>query len=183
MSPADRVGEADRASPPDAAPGDREPGCGSADATVARRRSGLRLAVAHLAATAFMVGLIWYVQLVHYPLMASWPHEDFPRHEAAHRERTGWVVVPMMLAEGALAAGLVLRRPRGVPAWLPVAGLLALVMLQASTFLIQVPCHERLALGWDGATHAWLVQSNWIRTLLWSLRGMVAAAIVVRAAG
>jgi hypothetical protein len=170
-------------SPAESVPGGGETGFAAADPDGVRRRAGLRLAVAHLAAAAFMVGLIWYVQLVHYPLMAAWPHDDFPRHEAAHRERTGWVVVPVMLAEGALAAGCVLRRPRGVPAWLPVAGFLLLVVLQASTFLVQVPCHERLALGWDGATHAWLVQSNWIRTLLWSLRGLVAAAIVVRAAG
>ena len=140
------------------------------------------LAVAHLAATAFMVGLIWYVQLVHYPLMAGWPAEDFPRYEAAHRERTGWIVVPVMLAEGALATALLVRRPRGVAAWMPAVGMLALLALQTSTFLIQVPCHERLARGWDAATHAWLVESNWIRTVAWSLRGLLAAWIVLRVA-
>ncbi len=144
-------------------------------------RAGVTLAVAHLAVTAFMVGLIWYVQVVHYPLMAGWPAEDFPRYEAAHRERTGWIVVPVMLTEGLLAAALVVRRPRGVAVWLPAVGLMALVALQVSTFFIQVPCHERLAQGWDPATHAWLVESNWIRTAAWSFRGLLAASIVLRA--
>jgi hypothetical protein len=133
--------------------------------------------VANLVTTAFMVGLIWFVQIVHYPLMAGWPHDEFGAWEARHRERTGLVVVPAMLAEGAAAAWLVLRRPQGVPAWLPWAACLLLLGVWASTFLVQVPCHERLGQGWDEATHARLVATNWLRTLLWSLRlGLVAAA-------
>ncbi|MBU6276639.1 MAG: hypothetical protein KGQ61_08375 [Planctomycetes bacterium] len=155
---------------------------GTMTAAVAGRTGAAGLAIGHLAATAFMVGLIWYVQLVHYPLMAGWPHDDFPRYEAAHRERTGWIVVPVMLAEGLLAAALALRPPRGVPAWVPWLALGALVALQASTFLVQVPCHERLSRGWDASTHSWLVTSNWIRTVLWSLRGLLAGWIALRAA-
>lgn len=159
---------------------------GGADVTTmsppGARRPGAALPIAHLAATAFMVGLIWYVQLVHYPLMAGWPHDDFPRYEAAHRQRTGWIVVPVMLAEGLLAAALVRRPPRGVPAWVPWLALGALVAIHASTFVVQVPCHERLSQGWDEATHSWLVTSNWIRTVLWSLRGLLAGWIALRAA-
>jgi hypothetical protein len=109
--------------------------------------------------------------------MAGWPHDEFGAWEARHRERTGLVVVPAMLAEGAAAAWLVLRRPQGVPVWLPWAAGLLLLGVWASTFLVQVPCHERLGQGWDEATHARLVATNWLRTLLWSLRlGLVAAA-------
>ncbi|MFM7291924.1 MAG: hypothetical protein ACKO6B_11945 [Planctomycetia bacterium] len=35
-------------------------------------RSTVALVLLHFAATAFMTGLIWYVQVVHYPLMAGW---------------------------------------------------------------------------------------------------------------
>ena len=27
--------------------------------------------------TSFMTGLIWFVQIVHYPLMDGWPHDNF----------------------------------------------------------------------------------------------------------
>jgi len=148
-------------------------------AAPAVRPRGTALVVGHLAAAAFMTGLIWYVQLVHYPSMAFWPADEFPRYEAFHRERTGWIVVPVMLAEGLLAAGLVVRRPAALPPWMPLVGLVALLVLHASTFLIQVPCHERLAAGWDPATHGWLVRSNWIRTVLWSLRGLLAGWMAV----
>ena len=134
-----------------------------------------------LLATAFMTGVIWYVQVVHYPLMAGWPHDDFGVWEARHRARTGPVVMPLMLLEGCTAAVLVARRPRGVPAWLPWAALLLLVGVWASTFLLQVPCHDRLSRGWDEGVHARLVQTNWIRTVLWTARLAVVAAIMALA--
>ena len=65
--------------------------------------SGVRPLVIQLLATSFMTGLIWFVQVVHYPLMEGWPHDDFGSWEAAHREHTGPVVIPPMLIEGVVA--------------------------------------------------------------------------------
>lgn len=131
-----------------------------------------------LTASIFMAGVIWYVQLVHYPLMAGWPHDDFPRWEALHREQTGLVVVPPMLAEGLMALIVLVRRPAGVPAWLAWTGAGLVLALWASTFAIQVPLHEQLATGWDASGHARLVQTNWFRTVLWSARAAVAVAMM-----
>ena len=114
---------------------------------------GLRVAagwwplIIQLLATGFMTGLIWFVQLVHYPMMEGWPHDDFGRWELAHRDRTGPVVIPPMLAEGAAAAWLFIRRPRGIHAWLPLLGLGLLTGIWASTFFLQVPCHLKLSTG------------------------------------
>jgi len=129
-------------------------------------------------ATVFMTGVIWYVQLVHYPLMAGWPHGDFPRWEAAHREQTGLVVVPAMLAEGLAVVVILAWRPVGVPARLAWSGAALLLAIWASTFAIQVPLHEQLSSAWDDAAHARLVQSNWLRTALWSARVGVAIAML-----
>ena len=128
-----------------------------------------------LLATVFMAGVIWYVQLVHYPLMAGWPHDDFSHWEAAHREQTGLVVVPAMLAEGLMVLLILARRPRGVPAWLAWTGAGLLLAIWASTFAIQVPLHDQLSAGWNAAAHGRLVQSNWLRTVLWSARALVVA--------
>jgi hypothetical protein len=137
--------------------------------------------IVHLVATVFMAGVIWYVQLVHYPLMAGWPHDDFPRWEAVHREQTGLVVVPAMLLEGVTLGVLLVRRPSAVPAWLLWAGAAMLAAIWASTFAIQVPLHERLASGWDAESHAQLVQTNWLRTVLWSARVAVACSLLWQA--
>jgi len=143
-----------------------------------RSLAGFRPLLVQLIATGFMTGLIWFVQLVHYPMMAGWPHDDFGQWELAHRDRTGPVVIPPMLAEGAAAAWLLIRRPRTVSAWLTWLGAGLLAGIWASTFFLQVPCHLRLSTGWDDATHRFLVESNWIRTVLWTARLGVAAMML-----
>ncbi len=43
------------------------------------------LLAVHLAATAAMTGLIWFVQVVHYPLFDLVGRAQFVGYEAAHR--------------------------------------------------------------------------------------------------
>jgi hypothetical protein len=42
-----------------------------------------------------------------------------------------------------------------------------------STALLQVPAHGRLSAGFDAETGGFLVATNWIRTIAWSLRSAV----------
>ncbi len=65
----------------------------------------------HIAATLFMTGLIWFVQIVHYPLFSSVGADGFVAYEAAHTARTTWVVGPPMLLEAGTAALFVWLRP------------------------------------------------------------------------
>ena len=49
------------------------------------------LVVAHAAATLFMVGVIWFVQVVHYPLMARVSASEFAPTNASNRiEPLSW---------------------------------------------------------------------------------------------
>ena len=70
-------------------------------------------------ATSFMTGLIWFVQVVHYPLMEGWPHDGFGRWEVAHRDRTGPVVIPPMLIEGVVAVWLLRASATGCSSTFP----------------------------------------------------------------
>ncbi len=72
--------------------------------------------LAHLAATWYMTGLVWFVQLVHYPLFAGVGTQGWTAYAAAHTRRTRWVVGPPMLVEAAASLLLVARRPAEVPA-------------------------------------------------------------------
>jgi hypothetical protein len=134
----------------------------------------------HLLATAAMVGLIWFVQLVHYPLFAAVGAGGFAEYEQLHQRRTSFVVGPLMAAEAATAVWLALAPPEGVGRAWPVLGLAALAVIHASTVLLQVPQHAALSNGYDPAGVDRLVRTNWIRTVGWSLRGMIAAGIVVQ---
>ena len=136
------------------------------------------LLLVHVAATLFMVGLIWFVQIVHYPLFGSVGQAEFPGYEQAHVQRTSWVVIPAMLIELITAMILVVVPPPGVADWLPIVGLVLLGVIGASTQFLQVPCHARLTIQFDTATHRWLVRSNWVRTVAWTLRGGVVLAML-----
>ncbi|HEY6752067.1 MAG TPA: hypothetical protein VI027_12180 [Rubrobacteraceae bacterium] len=53
----------------------------------------------NLAATLFMVGVVWFVQVVHYSLLARVDREGFALHSGAHSRLTSYVVRPPMLIE------------------------------------------------------------------------------------
>ena len=134
-----------------------------------------------LASTLLMVGLIWFVQLVHYPLMARVGEPGFTLYEEEHTRRVTWIVAPLMLAE-AFSSALFLRlRPAGVPAVAAWLGLLLLVVVWFSTFALQVPAHQKLVERFDPETVRRLVASNWIRTLAWTARGGLVLWTVSRA--
>jgi hypothetical protein len=139
------------------------------------------LLATHLMATAAMVGLIWFVQVVHYPLFANVGATEFVGYETHHTRRTAWVVGPPMAVEGVSALVIAGWFRGDVGAAVAIAGLALLAFVHASTVLLQVPTHRRLSAGFDAAVAKRLVTTNWIRTAGWSARGAVAVAMVVTA--
>lgn len=137
--------------------------------------------LAHVAMTLFMVGLIWFVQVVHYPLLARVGSDRFTDYEAAHVRLTSWVVGPPMIIEAATAAALVWRPPAPVWPGLCWSGLVLLLLIWASTGLLQVPRHNALATGFDATHHGTLVVTNWARTVAWTLRGGLVLLMVTQA--
>lgn len=132
--------------------------------------NGSVVATIHLLTTFAMAGLIWFVQIVHYPMMASFDREKFAAHEKEHCDRTSWVVVPLMLGEVFTFALLLLEGVRS-NAFL-LSGLL-LCVIWASTFFLQVPLHRALLQGWNAGAHRRLVATNWIRTVAWTGRAVL----------
>jgi hypothetical protein len=132
--------------------------------------NGSLAATIHLLTTFAMAGLIWFVQIVHYPMMASFDREKFAAHEKEHCDRTGWVVIPLMLGEVFTFALLLLEGVRS-NAFL-LSGLL-LCVIWASTFFLQVPLHRSLLQGWNAGAHRRLVATNWIRTVAWTGRAVL----------
>ncbi|MEO1512882.1 MAG: hypothetical protein AAFU70_12485, partial [Planctomycetota bacterium] len=133
------------------------------------------IALVHAFATLAMTGLIWMVQIVHYPLFetaARGGEQVWSAYERSHQSRITLIVGPLMLAEVVAAGLLLVMRPEVVPAWMlwVGAGLLAAAWL--TTFLVSVPAHARLSGGFDARAHATLVNTNWIRTAAWTARGV-----------
>ena len=132
------------------------------------------LLIAHAAATLDMVGAIWFVQLVHYPLLAALPASALPARAAETTRRTALLLGPVMGIELACALGLAWTPPAGIAPRAAWGGLLLLGAAWLSTGLIQFPIHKRLARG-DGASEfGGLMRTNWLRVLLWTVRGGLA---------
>lgn len=136
----------------------------------------------HLASTAAMAGLIWFVQINHYPLFDRIEPGCFPDYEHDHQRLTSWVVGPFMAVEGVTALLIAATQRAVVGAGPVLAGLVLLAVIHASTVFLQVPSHGRLAGGHDRNEIRRLVRTNWIRTVGWSARTVVAGAMVVQAA-
>lgn len=127
----------------------------------------------HLASTLFMLGVIWFVQVVHYPLFAKTGADAFPAYEQAHATLTTWVVATPMLVEATTAGLLLWLRPEGLSNFQCVAGVVLVAVIWLATMRLQVPCHRLLTAAFDAKVHQRLVSTNWLRTTAWSLRGLL----------
>ena len=128
----------------------------------------------HDAATWYMVGVIWLVQLVQYPMFEYLDRATFTRSHAFHGAAIGWVVGPPMLVELAMAASILWRRGMGnAPA---LCGFMLVLGLWALTLFVMIPLHGRLGSeGFSPEVHQALVRWNWLRTIAWTVRGGIAA--------
>lgn len=132
----------------------------------------------HLIATVFMTGVIWIVQILHYPLFNMVGRENFAAYEAAHTNLITLVVMPAMLVELILTAMIFFAPPASVPSSLNWLNAVLLAVIWLSTAFLQVPQHSILAGGFDEKAYRMLVNSNWIRTVAWSAKAVIAALMV-----
>lgn len=133
------------------------------------------LLVGNLAVSGALMGLIWVVQVVAYPLYASVPASGFVAYHAVWSTRITLVVGPLMLAELALGLLWVGQGGRGL-AW---AALGCTALAWAVTAGLSVPAHEVLSGGFSEEAWRRLVGTNWLRTAAWTARvGLVAAALL-----
>lgn len=119
-----------------------------------------------------MTGLIWFVQVVHYPLFAEVGESRYREYHRSHMGRTTRVVAPVMMIELVTAVAAFWLRPLNLSSSFVVVGLVLLATIWLSTFLLQVPAHEKLAKGFESRTYRALVMGNWIRTAAWSGRAL-----------
>jgi hypothetical protein len=112
----------------------------------------------------FLTGLIWVIQLLHYPGF-HYVDVQFLDFHRFHSARISILVIPLMLAELTTAALLAMENPQRY-GW----NLLGVVLIWLSTFLLSVPLHNQLAEARNTAWISQLVLTNWPRTILWSLR-------------
>lgn len=139
--------------------------------------------VANLVATAVMVGIIWFVQHVHYPLLAVVSTDRASAVALEHQRRTGQVVGLPMAVEGVSTLVLLVERPDAVSVVWPWAGAVLLAVALGCTIVLSVPRHAKMAAHPDDDVGRSLVRTNWPRTVAWTLRGVVCTIMVIQVLG
>jgi hypothetical protein len=118
--------------------------------------------------TFALFGLIWVIQLLHYPSFNFISEEKSAAFCAFHSKSISKIVAPLMLTE-LFTAFLILNHVDGfdILIWLNLLTVLALWLL---TFIVFVPLHSHIASTFSTELIQELVQKNWWRTTIWSLR-------------
>lgn len=123
-----------------------------------------------------MVGVIWTIQLVHYPSFNFVSPENFVSFEKFHAFRISLVVIPAMLLELITAIALVYYFKDMSP--LLLLNLAIVLAIWGVTFFISSPAHGKLLSGFNAETINLLISTNWIRTALWTIKGALIFYII-----
>ena len=124
----------------------------------------------HFFSTLLMTGVIWFVQLVHYPSFRFIDKGVGQEAAQFHQRKTGILVIPLMLVEigtAILLMGSSWIMLYGTYLWINLG---LLFFIWGVTFLRMVPLHRQLANRMDDEVISSLVSTNWIRTILWTMR-------------
>jgi len=126
-----------------------------------------------------MVGLIWLIQVVHYPLMQMVGRAEFVPYSLRHQQAITPVVGIPMLIEVVTAVFLLVQDPYLRRSGWFLTSCVLLVVIWVSTAFWQVPLHRDLLDGHAAERVKSLVLSNWVRTIAWSARGLIVGALVL----
>ena len=68
---------------------------------------------------------------------------------------------------------IIFQNPNGIRKWTLIVGIILLGVIWLSTALFQIQFHNMLSSKFDENVLFMLIKTNWIRTICWSLRGVI----------
>lgn len=119
----------------------------------------------HAAAVFALFGLIWTIQLVHYPMFKFVEAPHWPRFHSQHSRNITFIVFPLMLVELLTSLQLFFNeRTSTNTIFLACAALNWLL-----TIIIFIPLHNKVSNRPLPPIFEKLVSLNWSRTLVWTV--------------
>ena len=134
----------------------------------------------HVWATLLITGVIWFLQIVHYPLLQHVTRDGFSHYVYKHSQRAGCVIAPLMFLETLTAVLLLWWAPAEIPPEVVWLGLGLIVVILAVTTFLQVPQLEKLTYGFKEEAFSALVRNHWLRTVVWTLRSLLVLWILIQ---
>ena len=121
----------------------------------------------HIISTSIMVGVIWVVQLVHYPSFKYVNESDYIIFQKYHMSNISYIVFPVMFTE--LITALIILF-FGEKSLFFVLSLICLFLIWVITGVLFTKYHSILKEGKDLMIIEKMIKANWIRALLWTMR-------------
>jgi len=131
--------------------------------------------ITHFIITAMLVGIIWVIQIIHYP---SFKYIDKKKSNQFHRFHTRAItpiVAPLMIIELILTIHYAVQLGN-IPNYI---NLILVGNIWLSTFLIQIPLHKKLTHNYDDDLLNQLIRTNWIRTNCWTIKLLAMFFIII----
>ena len=125
----------------------------------------------HFLSTSVMVGVIWVIQLLHYPSFHFVQKSDYPKFQQFHMSRISLIVIPAMIIE--FITGIIMLQFGFSSNFLFISSLVILITIWGITFIFFTKMHKVLISGYNEIIVNRLILINWSRTLLWSLRLLI----------
>ena len=122
----------------------------------------------HTISTSIMVGVIWVMQIVHYPIFRFVKKEEYNDFQNFHMKRISYIVVPSMIVE--LLSGIIVLYLNINISFQFQASMALLIIIWMLTGFVFSNIHNNLLNGFNIKTGYSLILWNWVRTTLWSIR-------------
>lgn len=138
---------------------------------------------AWVALVFWVLGQIWFCQIVIYPLFAKVGEAEYVAYHRFYSRRIPLPVILPGFASFLAPIPLALWGPP-VPTWMSAANIAAGAVGLAVTVLLAIPRHNRLErTGRDAAVIAELLRFNWPRTLAITAQAGIALGMLSQASG
>jgi hypothetical protein len=118
----------------------------------------------HTFAVFALFGLIWTIQLVHYPAFHLIELREWPAFHRFHSIRITFIVLPLMLIE--LITALKLFLDENQPS--QIFFLSCAVLTWVLTILVFMPLHHQITNRPQSRLLSRLVALNWLRVAIWT---------------
>ena len=133
------------------------------------------LGLFHFTICLILSGLIWVIQIVHYPSFKYISIKNFDLFCEFHVRSISFIVFPLMFLELITAVLLLIFSPSS----LTIINIIILGLIWLSTILLSVPIHRKLQSGYNIDSINKLIKTNWPRTIFWTFRSALLFSLIL----
>ena len=136
------------------------------------------LLIGHCAITFAMTGIIWFVHLIHYPIIQRMEQQETALLANLHWDKTLRLAIILLSLELASGCMLLVYPPFGVEIYQIILGLVLMGAIWLTTWGVCVPQHCQLKKSGSPEAASVLMKANEIRSILWTLRSLVVLSML-----